>query len=149
MIGNVTNISVQYDRTSQTITCTSTGGPATDVTWSKDNVNIRLTMGGRLYEHSQIIINTTSATYENRLRIVDKSSEAAGNYTCEVTNTRGGINGSLYIQGNEHKVADSANLINSKGMSHAIMGQQKSIYHANVCNSTLNIIILWTKLMCF
>ena len=137
----MTNISVQYDRTSQTITCTSTGGPATDVTWSKDNVNIGLSMGD-LYEHSQIIINTTSATYENRLRIVDKSSEAAGNYICEVTNFRGGINGSLYIQGNEHKVADSANLINSnysKGMSLAIMGQQKSSYHANVRNSTLNI----------
>ena len=95
----MTKVSVQYDRTSQTITCTSIGGPATDVTWSKDNVNIILTMGG-LYEHSQIIINTTSATYENRLRIVDKSSEAAGNYTCQVTNSRGGINGSLYIQGN-------------------------------------------------
>ena len=93
MIGTVTNVSVQYDRTSQTITCTSTGGPATDVTWSKDNVNIGLTMGG-LYEHSQIIINTTSATYENRLRIVDKSSEAAGNYTCQVTNPRGSVNGS-------------------------------------------------------
>ena len=93
------NISVQYDRTSQTITCTSTGGPATDVTWSKDNVNITLIMGS-LYEHSQIIINTTSATYENRLRILDKSSEAAGTYTCEVTNSRGGMNGSLYIQGN-------------------------------------------------
>ena len=99
MTGNVTNVSVQYDRTSQTITCTSTGGPATDVTWSKDNVNIRLTMGG-LYEHSQIIINTTSATYENRLRIVDKSSEAAGNYTCQVINSRGSVNSSLYIQGN-------------------------------------------------
>ena len=99
MTGHVTNISVQYDRTSQTITCTSTGGPATDVTWSKDNVNIRLTMED-LYEHSQIIINTTSATYENRLRIVDKSSEAAGNYTCEVTNPRGSVNGNLYIQGN-------------------------------------------------
>ena len=95
----MTNISVQYDRTSQTITCTSTGGPATDVTWSKDNITIRLTMGG-LYEHSQIIINTTSATYENRLRIVDKSSEAAGNYTCSITNPRGSMNENLYIQGN-------------------------------------------------
>ena len=95
----MTNISVQYDRTSQTITYTSIGGPATDVAWSKDNVNIRLTMGG-LYEHSQIIINTTSATYENRLRIVDKSSEAAGNYTCSITNSRGGMSMSVYIQGN-------------------------------------------------
>ena len=101
MIGNVTNITIEYDRTSQTITCTSTGGPATDVTWSKDNVNIRMIMGD-LYEHSQIIINTTSATYENRLRIVDKSSDAAGNYTCQVINPRGSINGSLYIQGTNY-----------------------------------------------
>ena len=92
----MTNVSVKYDRTSQTITCTSTGGPATDVTWSKDNINIRFTMGG-IYEHSQIIINTTSATYENRLRIVDKSSEAAGTYTCQVINSRGSVNGNLYI----------------------------------------------------
>ena len=112
MIGNVTNVSVQYDRTSQTITCTSTGGPATDVTWSKDNVNIRLTMGD-LYEHSQIIINTTSATYENRLRIVDKSSEAAGNYTCQVTNSRGSINGSLYIQGNYYVYYYDMDVINN------------------------------------
>ena len=51
------------------------------------------------YNYSQIIVNTTSATYENRLRIVDKSSEAVGNYTCQVTNPRGSGNGSLYIQG--------------------------------------------------
>ena len=84
------------------IICTSTGGPATGVLWSKDNVNISMAANEGLYEHSQIIINTTSATYENRLRIVDKSSEAAGTYTCEVTNSTGSINESLYIQHN-HK----------------------------------------------
>jgi hypothetical protein len=101
----VINVSVQYDRTIQTITCTSTGGPATDVTWSKDNANIRLSAASNegLYEYSQIIINTTSATFENRLRIVDKSSKAAGSYTCKVSNPRGSMNGSLYIQGKEHK----------------------------------------------
>ena len=103
----MTNVSIQYDRTSRTITCISTGGPATDVTWSKDNVNIRLSVED-LYEHSQIIIDTTSATYENRLRIVDKSSEAAGTYTCSITNSRGGMNGSLYIQGNYY-AKDSCN----------------------------------------
>jgi hypothetical protein len=56
-----------------------------------------------LYEYSQIIINTTSATSENRLRIVDKSSKAAGTYTCKVSNPRGSMNGSVYIQGKEHK----------------------------------------------
>ena len=54
---------------------------------------------GGIYEHSQIITDTVSATYENRLRIVDKSSEAAGTYTCKVRNPRGGRNESLYIQG--------------------------------------------------
>ena len=55
--------------------------------------------GAGLYEHSQIITDTTNATYENRLRIVDKSSKAAGTYTCEVANHRGSTNESLYIQG--------------------------------------------------
>ena len=91
---------VKYDRIHQTIICASTDGPATDVTWYKDNAQIIISNEGETYNYSQIIINTTSATYENRLRIVDKSSEAAGNYTCQVTNSRGGMNGSLYIQGN-------------------------------------------------
>ena len=100
--GNIFNIVVKYDKIHQTIVCTSTGGPDTDVTWYKDNAQIMTPSEGGTYKYSQIIINTTSATYENRLRIVDKSSEAAGNYICQVTNPRGGMNGSLYIQGS-HK----------------------------------------------
>ena len=91
------NISVQYNRTSQTITCTSTGGPATHVTWSKDNVKI--SAASHNYEPSQVIMNMISATYENRLRIVDKSSETAGTYTCEVRNLKGSMNVTLNIQG--------------------------------------------------
>ena len=98
--GNITNLYVKYNKTSQTITCTSTGGPATEVIWSKNNEKISMMLSeGGLYENSQIIMNTT--TYENWLRIIDKSSEAAGTYTCEVTNPRGSINKSLYIQGNK------------------------------------------------
>ena len=82
--------------------CISTGGPTTDVTWYRDNKQIMIPSEGgtKSYNYSQIIINTSSATYENRLRIVDKSSEAAGNYTCQVINSRGSVNSSLYIQGN-------------------------------------------------
>ena len=90
---------VNYDKIHQTIICTSTGGPATDVTWYKDNAQIMIPNERGTYNYSQIIVNTTSATYENRLRIIEKSSEATGTYTCEVTNPRGGINDSLYIQG--------------------------------------------------
>ena len=94
-----------YNRASQTITCTTSGGPATDVTWFKDHVEITMTSIEDLYESSQIIINTINATYENRLRIVDKSSKAAGTYTCEVTNPRGNTNESLCIQGIYENIA--------------------------------------------
>ena len=84
----------------ETFSCTSSGGPAMNVIWTKDNVNISMTAyNDRSYAHSQIVLNTVSATYENRLRIVDKSSEAAGMYTCEVRNPRGSRNECLYIQG--------------------------------------------------
>ena len=98
--GCITKIAVKYDKRSQTITCTSSGGPVMDVTWSKDSIlNISTASDDGSYEHSQIITNTVSATYENRLRIVDKSSEAAGTYTCEVRNSRGSMNVTLNIQG--------------------------------------------------
>ena len=86
--GYVTISSIVYDRTTQIIICTSTGGPATDVSWSKDNIiKIDTVSNARdQYEHSQVIVSTANATYENRLTIIDKSSKAAGTYTCEIEN---------------------------------------------------------------
>ena len=75
--------------------CRSTGGPVTNVRWLKDGVMV--SSDGELYEHSQIVINTTSAAYENRLTLIDKSSRAAGVYTCQVTNLRGSWNESLFV----------------------------------------------------
>ena len=89
--------SLEYNRTSQTIVCRSTGGPATDVRWLKDGLIV--SSDGELYEHSQIVINTTTSTYENRLTLIEKSSRAAGVYTCQVTNLRGSWNESLTIEG--------------------------------------------------
>ena len=77
--------------------CRSSGGPATDVNWLKDCVMV--SSDGQLYEQSQIVINTTSATYENRLTLINKSSRAAGVYTCQVTNLRGSWNESLSVEG--------------------------------------------------
>ena len=107
--GYISNVLVKYDGIHQTIVCTSTGGPATDVTWYMDNAHIMTPNEGGAYSYSQIITNTTSAIYENRLRIVDKSSQAAGNYTCQVTNLRGSVNRSLYIQGNYNYAKDICN----------------------------------------
>ena len=87
IIGSVSITSMTYESGSQTLVCTSTGGPATSVTWSRDNTP--LVVDGTTYEHSQIITDTNTATYQNRLRIVSKSSSLSGSYTCYVANSRG------------------------------------------------------------
>ena len=96
-VGNINITSLEYNGTSQTIVCRSSGGPATDVRWLKDGVIV--SSDGELYEYSQIAINTTTATYENRLTLIEKSSRAAGVYTCHVSNLRGSWNESLAIKG--------------------------------------------------
>ena len=99
------NVSIKYNRTTQTIICTSTGGPATGVIWYKDDAQIMISNEGGIYNYSQIITNMIDATYENKLRIADKSSKANGTYKCEVTNPRGSMNESLYVQGNYYTMS--------------------------------------------
>ena len=78
---------IRYERSSQTVICTSTGGPATTVTWRRSNAT--LTVDQVTYQQSQVITNTSTATYENRLRLVKESPETYGVYTCTVSNLRG------------------------------------------------------------
>lgn len=88
--------SISYDPSTQTITCTSTGGPATTVSWSKDDTSIT---EGQLYRQSKMITDRSISTFENRLSILDKSSDVAGNYSCIVTNSRGSTQRSQYLEG--------------------------------------------------
>ena len=97
LAGNISITSLNYETRTQTVVCTSTGGPATTFTWSKDSSSIVDDTRG--YELSKIIINRTSATYESRLMIVEKSSKLAGNYTCMVCNSRGSTQKSLHLEG--------------------------------------------------
>ncbi len=80
--GSLTISDICYDTTSQTIICTSTGGPATSVTWTRDNTP--LNVDGTTYQHSQIVTDTVTSTYENRLTGGD-----TGIYVCIVSNARG------------------------------------------------------------
>ena len=86
-----------YESSSQTLICTSTGGPVDSVTWSRDDTP--LVVDGTTYEHSQIITDTDTATYQNRLRIVDKSATLSGIYTCSVGNSRGSTSVPVEIAG--------------------------------------------------
>ena len=61
-----------------TLTCVSTGGPATTVTWTRGGA---ATTGIT----SQNVINLMTATYHNTLKVTGRLS---GNYTCSVANNR-------------------------------------------------------------
>ncbi len=73
---------MEYNRTSGFLTCVSTGGPASSVTWKKDSVDTN-------FSRSQTITDTESATYVNRLSLNQDPANVVGVHTCYVNNLRG------------------------------------------------------------
>jgi hypothetical protein len=89
---------VRYDSSTQTLICTSSGGPATSVTWSRDNTP--LVVDGTTYQQSQVIIDTNTATYQNRLKIAENVIvDENGLYACTVSNLRGSNSSQIQIGG--------------------------------------------------
>ena len=69
--GNVT-----YDPGTQTLTCISTGGPATTVSWTRDSTNIT--------EGNETVLNDpVTAQYTHTLTVT-----IAGEYSCTVANNK-------------------------------------------------------------
>ena len=68
------------------ITCTSSGGPATSVTWRR---NCAVLPNNAMYQQTQTVDVTQTATYQNTLVINSTVTDRDGVYTCSVTNTRG------------------------------------------------------------
>ena len=81
--GSPSITSLRFDRNSTTLTCTSTGGPPTTVSWRKDGVPVDLS----LYEQSQQLVDAESATYQSIL-FNDSVINFVGTFTCEVSNVR-------------------------------------------------------------
>ena len=80
--------SLTYDNQSRTFTCTSTGGPATTVTWKRDGAVITL---NATYQQTKRVVDPVTGTYQTVLT-VDPSvsqSDIVGAYECTVENTRG------------------------------------------------------------
>ena len=66
-----------FDSDQLTLTCISTGGPATTVTWTRDNVNIT-------GEQNETVLNdSVTAQYTHTLTVT-----TAGVYTCTVSNNK-------------------------------------------------------------
>ena len=89
-VGTVIAEDLTFDKTQQALSCTSTGGPPTTVSWMKDGQ--LLTVDGTTYEQRQIITNTSSSTYVTTLFV--HSNQVVGNYSCLVSNSRVTFNGS-------------------------------------------------------
>ena len=67
------------------LTCISTGGPATSVTWTRDEVNVIYDSAHVL---TQIVENTITAQYSNILTV---TGVEGGRYRCIVSNVRGAV----------------------------------------------------------
>ena len=76
-----------YSETTRSLTCTSTGGPATTVTWRKDGANIAI--DGTTYQQTQVVTDTATGTYQTVLTIAQSVTDVFGTYSCTVGNTRG------------------------------------------------------------
>ena len=84
-------ISVQFQLTSElnattptfTLTCTSTGGPATTVTWTVNNRIV--TEDSAHHITSQILTDPETATYNHTLAVTGR---LLGEYECTVSNIR-------------------------------------------------------------
>ena len=75
-----------------TLTCISTGGPATNVTWTRDSVTV--TVGTET-----VLENTTTALYTHTLNVTGR---LGGLYTCTVANDRpSSDSASITVEGNK------------------------------------------------
>ena len=93
--GSPSITSLRFDRNSTTLTCTSTGGPPTIVSWMVDGAPVNSSL---CYEQSQRLVNALEATYENVL-FNDDVANFVGTFTCEVTNARDTVQESLELNG--------------------------------------------------
>ena len=80
-----------------TLTCTSTGGPATTVSWRRDGTMLS---DDSTYSITSQVTDTETATYTHTLRVTGR---LVGEYQCSVSNIRtpSGSSRSLTVAGKE------------------------------------------------
>ena len=97
-----------------TVTCISTGSPATTVTFMRGSTTVgplrdgeSVVVGGITYELAQTVTNRRESTYVNILTINDDLANLVGDtFTCTVVNTLGmDTSPSITISGERHHLA--------------------------------------------
>ena len=77
--GGVTlNVDVEGSSPQFTLTCISTGGPATTVTWTRDSITVT-------HGTETVLVNATTAEYIHTLKVTGRME---GRYTCIVANNK-------------------------------------------------------------
>jgi len=94
---NVTRLT--FDVRSTILTCTSTDGPATTVTWRRDEVVITL---NATHQQTKRLVDPVNGTYQTVLTINSSVgwSDIVGTYNCTVENVRGESSKTVVVKGN-------------------------------------------------
>ena len=79
----------------ESLTCSSSGGPATTVIWERNGVPLNVN-GGAAYQQTQTVTNPVTADYQTILTS-NNVSVFAGSFTCTVSNTRGSATETISI----------------------------------------------------
>ena len=91
-----------------TLTCISTGGPATTVTWTRDSTIV-------IEDYDTVLVNAVTAQYTHTLNVT-----AAGEYTCTVANS----------------VSSRSADIRLEGMIHTVCVAHTSLFSVTLCTGT-------------
>ena len=86
-----------YSEEARTLTCVSTGSPATVVSWLKDGS--LLPTHSSFYHFTQTVTGRASSTYSNVLNISREDTNFIGSYTCNVSNALGSNSSTLTVLG--------------------------------------------------
>ena len=103
--GSPSVTTLTFNGQSRTLTCTSTGGPATTVTWKRDGAVIT---PNATYQQTKRVVDPVAGTYQTVLTIdpsVDQS-DIMGTYNCTVSNARGKSSMLLVVKGENFLPSD-------------------------------------------
>ena len=97
-VGSPSGISLTFNPKSKTFTCTSTGGPATTVTWRRDGVVIT---PNATHQQTKTLVYPDNGTYQTLLTIAPsvRQQSLVGTYNCTVENVRGKSSKELVVTG--------------------------------------------------
>ena len=87
VISGMTKSNLNGDSPQFTLTCISTGGPATTVTWTRDSITVT--------EGTETVLNNAmTAQYTHTLNVT-----ATGDYRCTVANTAFSSSATITVEG--------------------------------------------------